>query len=108
MCQQRVGGVLAAEQECRPDQAYGAEKPADGVLGGEAGGDDGPERREAQGYNGVLCPLPEGRRAVVCFSAKDQEEEPERRKHQGESAHIPGEPGGLTRAHQGVFVPQNR
>jgi hypothetical protein len=52
--QQRVGGVLAAEQEGSPDEAKGAEEPADGVSWREAGGDDSPERREAHRDHGIL------------------------------------------------------
>jgi len=102
---QRVGGVLSAEQEHRPDQANGAEEPADGVFGREAGGDDGAQRREAHSHQGVLGPLLENRRAGERYSAQGQEEQSQRREGQGDGAHVPGEPGGPAGAHPGGIVP---
>ena len=101
---QRVGGVLSAKQEHRPYQPYGAEEPADGVLGREAGGDDGPERREAHTHNGVLGPLLENGCAGERYSAPNQKQQSMRREEQGKRAHVPGEPGSLAGAHPGSFV----
>jgi len=78
--QERVGGVLAAEQEHRADEAYRAEKPSDGIAGGEAGGDHGADRREAHRHHGVLGPLLEDEAAEV-LPAQHQQQQPERREH---------------------------
>jgi hypothetical protein len=62
---QRVGGVLAAEQEHRGDQAQSAKEPADRVAGGETVGDHRSHRREADRDHGVLDPLLEDGDAEV-------------------------------------------
>src|SRR3712207_297633 len=77
---QRVVGVLAAEQEHPREEAYGAEEPADVVLGGEPGGEHGADRREAYRYHDFFDGLLEGRHPGERFSAQHQEEESDRRE----------------------------
>ena len=95
--QQRVGGVLAAEQEHAPNEAYRAEEPADGSRRKawrrwpRASRIPSPPRR----------PRPLTEDGAPCAPGPGPAGASPSARSQGEKAHVPGEPVSLVSAHHG-------